>query len=609
MNLSISEGKIFSTHDSNTVPLNASQFYENYKSSNQSLGLNVLGYGKLLFNFYLNEEKIKFNFILTTENGEFELNSLDPKQDYVIIGDNWIPLEHFELFEIDQILTKAEVDLNVVTKLGIVYEIISRCNESGLSYRFDEKIIETYKPSIPTAFAGDLALPLYPYQEYGVTWLSALLEESIGGMLCDEMGLGKTAQALGLISFALKRKNLKILIVTPSSLTINWQRELIKFIPTISSYCHVGSNRTFDPLVFNSQNLIITSYDILLRDSLLFINRDWDLIICDEAQALKNKDSRRHQLIAELKSSSKILITGTPVENSLRDIWSLSNIIKPGVLGSFRLFESLIEDHPLDAKKISKHLAPIILRRQVNDVMKDLPELIEIDEPILATDKFIDFYEKARSGEIIQTQDNHILALLTRLCQICCYPKLVDDLYKDPSDAKINRLLEILNEISLKNEKVIIFSSFKESLRLLSAIIKNQLGNPYVEIIDGSVTQAGRFQILDEFESINKFGVLCINPKAGGVGLNITSANHVIHYNRQWNPAVEKQATARSYRRGQDKPVFVHKMYYLGTVEEVINERLQSKESVAKESMSDAVSEGNQKEIQRALSISPIFTK
>jgi SNF2 family DNA or RNA helicase len=156
---------------------------------------------------------------------------------------------------------------------------------------------------------------------------------------------------------------------------------------------------------------------------------------------------------------------------------------------------------------------------------------------------------------------------------------------------------------------VIIFSSFKESLRLLSAIIKNQLGNPYVEIIDGSVTQAGRFQILDEFESINKFGVLCINPKAGGVGLNITSANHVIHYNRQWNPAVEKQATARSYRRGQDKPVFVHKMYYLGTVEEVINERLQSKESVAKESMSDAVSEGNQKEIQRALSISPIFTK
>jgi SNF2 family DNA or RNA helicase len=242
--------------------------------------------------------------------------------------------------------------------------------------------------------------------------------------------------------------------------------------------------------------------------------------------------------------------------------------------------------------------------------MKDLPGMIENIVPIEPTPMFESFYEEARTGLIEQTEGNTALALLGRLRQICCYPKLIEPSYNDKHDAKIIRLLEILGDIrELGDDKVIIFSSYTKSLDLLQSVIKRQLGNPYVEIIDGRVSNENRYQILDEFAQIKGFAVLCINPQAGGTGLTITSANHVIHFNRQWNPAIEKQATARSYRRGQDKPVFVYKMFYLGTVEEVIHERLQSKEFLAAVSLSDAVAEGDEKEIQKALSISPIFKK
>jgi SNF2 family DNA or RNA helicase len=381
-------------------------------------------------------------------------------------------------------------------------------------------------------------------------------------------------------------------------------------VPNLEIYSHTGPQRIFDPARFSEQSIVLTSYDLLWRDKSIFLSKTWDLIICDEAQALKNRESKRHEAVRDLHSNRKFLVTGTPIENSLRDVWSLSEIVRPGMLGSFRTFEALIEDHYPDALRLSKYLAPLILRREVRAVMKDLPGMIENIVPIEPTPMFESFYEEARTGLIEQTEGNTALALLGRLRQICCYPKLIEPSYNDKHDAKIIRLLEILGDIrELGDDKVIIFSSYTKSLDLLQSVIKRQLGNPYVEIIDGRVSNENRYQILDEFAQIKGFAVLCINPQAGGTGLTITSANHVIHFNRQWNPAIEKQATARSYRRGQDKPVFVYKMFYLGTVEEVIHERLQSKEFLAAVSLSDAVAEGDEKEIQKALSISPIFKK
>ena len=384
----------------------------------------------------------------------------------------------------------------------------------------------------------------------------------------------------------------------------------MKFVPSLEIYSHTGSQRIFDISKFSEQKIVLTSYDLLWRDKSMFLSKSWDMIICDEAQALKNRESKRHEVVRDLRSNRKYLVTGTPIENSLRDIWSLSEIVRPGMLGNFRTFEALIEDYYPDALRLSKYLAPLILRREVRAVMKDLPAIIENNVPIEPTPTFVSFYEEARTGSIEQTEGNTALALLGRLRQICCYPRLIEPNYNDKHDAKIIRLLEILTSISeLDEDKVIIFSSYTKSLDLLQSIIKRQLGNPYVEVIDGRMNNVNRYQVLDEFAQIKGFAVLCINPQAGGTGLTITSANHVIHFNRQWNPAIEKQATARSYRRGQDKPVFVYKMFYLGTVEEVIHERLQSKEFLATTSLSDAVAEGDNKEIQKALSMSPIFKK
>jgi SNF2 family DNA or RNA helicase len=570
-----------------------------------------LGYGKLQIHISLRQNKLYVELSVTSEVGTLKLDYLPSVNvDYVVINNILIPIENSEISALREIFESLDINLNESMLLGTCYSMLSMSIDLGLSLDFSEEIVNNYHPNLETIKSVDLALPLYPYQVSGVKWLAALYEEKIGGLLCDEMGLGKTAQAFGLIAHAVKSSSPNILIITPSSLTINWEREILKFVPNLEIYSHTGPQRIFDPARFSEQSIVLTSYDLLWRDKSIFLSKTWDLIICDEAQALKNRESKRHEAVRDLHSNRKFLVTGTPIENSLRDVWSLSEIVRPGMLGSFRTFEALIEDHYPDALRLSKYLAPLILRREVRAVMKDLPGMIENIVPIEPTPMFESFYEEARTGLIEQTEGNTALALLGRLRQICCYPKLIEPSYNDKHDAKIIRLLEILGDIrELGDDKVIIFSSYTKSLDLLQSVIKRQLGNPYVEIIDGRVSNENRYQILDEFAQIKGFAVLCINPQAGGTGLTITSANHVIHFNRQWNPAIEKQATARSYRRGQDKPVFVYKMFYLGTVEEVIHERLQSKEFLAAVSLSDAVAEGDEKEIQKALSISPIFKK
>lgn len=611
MPLVVNEGAVFVQSAHELKALSAVEVWREVESGLSELDLRILGYGKFQIHIVLKKNKLFAKISVISEVGRLSLDYLPNRNvDYVLINDLLIPMEGSDIHALREIFDSLEINLRDSILLGTCYSMLSMSLESGIALDFSDEIVNSYHPESENVNTIDLALPLYPYQVAGVKWLAALFEEKIGGLLCDEMGLGKTAQAFGLIAHAIKSGTSNILIVTPSSLTINWEREILKFVPDLEIYSHTGPQRIFDAAKFIEQKIVLTSYDLLWRDKSMFLSKTWDMIICDEAQALKNRESKRHEVVRDLRSSRKYLVTGTPIENSLRDVWSLSEIVRPGMLGSFRTFEALIEDHYPDALRLSKYLAPLILRREVRAVMKDLPGMIETNVPIEPTPTFIDFYEEARTGSILQTEGNTSLALLGRLRQICCYPRLIEPSYTDKHDAKIIRLLEILMSIrELGEDKVIIFSSYTKSLDLIQSIIKRQLGNPYVEIIDGRVSNSNRYEILDEFSQINGFAVLCINPQAGGTGLTITSANHVIHFNRQWNPAIEKQATARSYRRGQDKPVFVYKMFYLGTVEEVIHERLQSKEFLATTSLTDAVAEGDNKEIQKALSMSPIFKK
>jgi len=433
------------------------------------------------------------------------------------------------------------------------------------------------------------------------------MQQEIGGILADEMGLGKTAQAFGLIKHGIDRGLNNMLVVAPAALVFNWSREIKKFVPDLPHYLHIGSERIFRADELSNQGLVIVSYDLLVRDSANFKKVSWDMVICDEAQSLKNPTSRRHQVVSELNSNCKFMVTGTPIENRLLDLWSLVNIIRPGLLGNKRAFQSLIEDSPTDARKLSHFASPLILRRIVQQVAKDLPEKVVIEEAIAGTEQFIQIYEEVRRESL--SKPNNVLATMTKLTQLCCYPRLVDNTYSDPQDAKIVRLLEILSNVKESgNQKAIVFTTFTESIDLLKSIISRQLAPNFISVIDGRIPPRNRLAVIEAFEGVHGFAVLCIHPSAGGVGLNITAANHVIHFNRQWNPALEAQATARAYRRGQDKTVFEYLMYYVGTIEQYISDTLARKVALAEEGTSQSVLEGSEKDINAALSLSPIFS-
>lgn len=586
----------------------ALEIWQYSKENVNAFDLEFLGIARLVLNVMVESNSIYVELACQSENGEFKLNFSDLINGYAIVENFWIPFDASEVESIQELLPLSGGEERIQLKLGPLYTAIAEGRKKGIRINFKEEELSNYITEKDGLHKAKLALSLYPYQEVGVNWLTSLYEEGIGALLCDEMGLGKTAQAFGLISNVFDTGNRRILIVTPASLTINWERELIKFAPHLRIYRHVGSDRERNPSEFSNHPIVLTTYDLVVRDRSLIGRGDWDLIVCDESQALKNDDSKRHIALKSLSATAKVLLTGTPIENSLSDLRSLADIVRDGVLGTRSAFDSLIDDDYHDAIRISRHVSPLILRRLVKDVLTDLPELIEIDEPIIPTKTFAQFYENARLSLIPQTEGASPLTIVGKLQQVCCYPKLIDENYTDAHDAKILRLLEIL--ISVRNtnsEKVVIFSTYTASINFLNSVIKRHLSNPYIGIIDGRLSPMKRQETIDYFQQIEGFAILIIQPVAGGIGLNITSANHVIHFNRQWNPALERQATARVYRRGQDLPVFVHKMYYLGTVEEVIDSRLEFKEELADYGLNEAESEGDLKDIDKALRISPIF--
>jgi SNF2 family DNA or RNA helicase len=268
----------------------------------------------------------------------------------------------------------------------------------------------------------------------------------------------------------------------------------------------------------------------------------------------------------------------------------------------------LIDNNPSDAEWIGKAVSPLILRRKVKDLENQLPPLIEIEQPLEVNQEFAIAYESVRKGLISATSQMVGIARVTKLRQFCCYPPIVDREFDTSNNPKLDRLIEILDEIhSMKSDQVIIFTSYSDSINVLLHEIKGRYGDVFVEPIDGRFDSDKRDQIVQKFQNLNRFGVLVINPQAGGQGLNIPAANHVIHYNLEWNPAKEQQATARAWRTGQKKTVFVHRMFYLGTVEEVIYDRLKLKSDIAQSALKPSEIEKEDKDVNRALAISPIF--
>ncbi|PDW03241.1 hypothetical protein CJ255_09935 [Candidatus Viridilinea mediisalina] len=454
----------------------------------------------------------------------------------------------------------------------------------------------------PKALRGELR----PYQRRGFSWLHFMRHYGLGACLADDMGLGKSIQAIALLLHerATAPKGGPSLIVCPTSVTGNWQRELTRFSPTLRVLVHQGTERARGDQVATAaarQDVVITSYKLLARDREALTAINWRLAILDEAQNIKNSDTRQAQAARALRAEARIALTGTPVENRLTELWSIMAFLNPGYLGGETDFRRTYA-RPIEragdqeaAERLRHLTGPFILRRLKSDptIINDLPEKIEMKVFVPLTQEQATLYEAAvrdaleqiavadAEGEELRRR-GLVLAMLTRLKQICNHPA---HFLKDGSElrgrsGKLERLSEMLEELLAANDRALIFTQFTEMGALLEQYLSQQLLTEPL-FLHGGTPARERDRMVRRFQAAEGPPFFILSLKAGGVGLNLTHASHVFHFDRWWNPAVEDQATDRAFRIGQTRNVQVHKFVCGGTLEEKIDAMIEGKRALA----------------------------
>ena len=448
----------------------------------------------------------------------------------------------------------------------------------------------------PVSTGKPFKAQLRPYQEKGVNWLYFLHSIQFGACLADDMGLGKTIQILAFLHI-LKHKDQKkpSLLIIPASLIANWSNEINRFAPELNYFiAHPEAHRkkkfaAKDDEALNKLDLVITTYALVQKYEWLK-TYFWNYVILDEAQAIKNSGTKQTRNIKKLKSSNRIIMTGTPIENRLSDLWSLFDFLNPGLLGSakeFSEFAGKVKKTHNGYSRLKRIISPYILRRLKTDktVISDLPDKVEMYTYAGLSKKQIVLYQSTvdelnRKLEILDGIQRRglILASLMKLKQLCNHPDQFLGVggYEEVDSGKFSRLREICETIYEKREKVLIFTQFKEITGPLHLFLKTIFGRDGL-VLHGSTTVGKRREIVEQFQGSEYIPYMVLSLKAGGVGLNLTEANHVIHFDRWWNPAVENQATDRVFRIGQKKNVLVHKFITKGTIEEKINDMLLDK--------------------------------
>lgn len=558
------------------------------------------------------------NIFNTTSTGKISLEDLMDFSYEIALGDEKISIEEYEklasehnglikyknkyvLIDNDEnkkLFTQLlKANHTKLTRLELIHASMSGQLDK-YDFDYDEafaNIIKDFNKPVEVSTPTDLKGTLRPYQQTGLKWLWTNTSKGFGCCMADDMGLGKTIQVISLILKLKEEDKLKkpVLVICPTTLMGNWMKELEMFSPNLKAAIYHGNERKLDL----NNDIILTTYAIMRIDLEELKKEIWGMIVVDEAQNIKNPDTAQTLAVKSIKSDIKIAMTGTPVENRLTELWSIFDFINRGYLGDLREFQrsyaipiERFKEHTR-AFKLKMSVSPFVLRRLKTDknVIADLPEKMVLNDYCYLSKPQAVLYEKTLkemlekiSGFTGISRRGNIFKLITALKQICNHPYQfikAGDMNKELS-GKLEKCISLVQNILENDEKTLIFTQYKEMGDILAEVITEECNtNPL--FFHGSLNVAQREKLIEDFQNNPETKVMILSLKAGGTGLNLTSATNVIHYDLWWNPAVEDQATDRTYRIGQDKNVMVHRLVTLGTFEEKIDEMLQSKKDLA----------------------------
>ncbi|AWR95258.1 DEAD/DEAH box helicase [Acidianus brierleyi] len=573
------------------------------------------------YNLFSAEELTSFDYKISLgdkEISEDEFEKLVNENKTIIdIGGNLVEIDSSSLRRIKSIIEKIKqgklrkIDIlreSLVGNLNIKNDLLD-----GLNKKESVQLLEPY----------NLKAILRPYQVKGFSWIRFMNKLGLGVCLADDMGLGKTIQTIAAFSDAkIKGELSPSLVICPLSVLKNWEEELTKFAPDLSFLVFHKNRIKFKSNLNNITkfDVVLTTYNILLRDTELR-NVEWNYIVLDEAQNIKNPNAKISKAIRELKSKYRLALTGTPIENKVDDLWSIMSFLNPGLLGSYNEFKERFANpikngDPKVKEELRSIISPFVLRRTKYDkeIINDLPEKIETNVYCNLSTEQAAMY-KAQVDKLLDKIDavkgmkrkGIILSTILKLKEIVDHPALIKG--DEPSierSGKMIRTIDIVREALDEGDKIAIFTQFVE----MGKILKNTLEREFkieTPFIYGKLSKAKRDNLISKFQNNPSVKFIVLSVKAGGFGINLTSANRVIHFDRWWNPAVEDQATDRTYRIGQTKNVIVHKLVTIGTLEEKIDQMLSLKRSLFKDIIASGdswITELNTEDLKKVIELS-----
>jgi SNF2 family DNA or RNA helicase len=505
----------------------------------------------------------------------------------------------FDEKEIKTLISKLESPPRLDQKT--LLQIALTEDYEGAKVTLDKKTQRLMKKLLSTeaiAPPRNLKAQLRPYQQRGYAWLYKNARIGFGSLIADDMGLGKTLQIITLLLRLKEDGELdkkKALVVVPTTLLTNWDKEIKRFAPALGVHIYHGSNRDLKPL--KEADILLTTYGVARSETAVLQKQKWLLLVIDEAQNIKNPGTAQTKAIKKIPAAIKIAMSGTPVENRLSEYWSIFDFSNKGYLGNLKSFKKdfakpiEIDRDREQLERFRKITEPFILRRLKSDksIIQDLPEKIEKDQFCQLSSHQTALYKSVvdTTMETIEASDGIarkglVLKLITALKQVCNHPQqfLKKGDFDPDASGKTQLLFELLHEIQQNGEKTLIFTQYQEMGKLLVKMLEAEFGLQ-IPFLHGGVSRKGRDEMVDSFQSDRATRIMILSLKAGGTGLNLTAASNVIHYDLWWNPAVEAQATDRAYRIGQQNNVMVHRFITEHTFEEKINLLLQSKKELA----------------------------